>query len=96
MQKHLEPLDENAKTEDVLYELLIKSGVPLTATIKEEKGYILVNDNEIALMLEKADDKIIKQIIARSRRKYLRSTGFLKNNGQTQNQHRAANERCGH
>ena len=57
MQQHLEPLDENAKTEDVLYELLIKSGVQLTAKIKEKKGYILVNDNEIALMLEKADDK---------------------------------------
>ena len=37
MQQHLEPLDEHAKTEDVLYELLIKSGVPLTAKIKEKK-----------------------------------------------------------
>ena len=57
MQQHLEPLDEHAKTEDVLYELLIKSGVPLTAKIKEKSGYTLVNDNEIALMLERADDK---------------------------------------
>ena len=42
MQQHLEPLDEHAKTEDVLYELLIKSGVQLTAKIKEQNGYILV------------------------------------------------------
>ena len=64
MQRHLEPLDENAKIEDVLYELLLKSGVSLTAKIKKEKDYILVNGDEVALMLEKADEKIIKQILA--------------------------------
>jgi adenine-specific DNA-methyltransferase len=80
MQKHLEPLDENAKTEDVLYELLIKSGVPLTAKIKEQNGYVLVNDNEIALMLEKADDKIIKQIIAAKPQKVFTLDRLFKNN----------------
>jgi adenine-specific DNA-methyltransferase len=80
MQKHLEPLDENAKTEDVLYELLIKSGVPLTAKIEEKNGYILVNDNEIALMLEKADDKIIKQIIAAKPQKVFTLDRLFKNN----------------
>ena len=80
MQKHLEPLDENAKTEDVLYELLIKSGVQLTAKIKENEGYILVNDNEIALMLEKADDKIIKQITAAKPQKVFTLDRLFKNN----------------
>jgi len=80
MQQHLEPLDEHAKIEDVLYELLIKAGVPLTAKIKEEKGYILVNDNEIALMLERADDKIIKQIIAAKRQKVFTLDRLFKNN----------------
>jgi adenine-specific DNA-methyltransferase len=80
MQKHLEPLDENAKTEDVLYELLIKSGVQLTAKIKEKSGYVLVNDNEIALMLEKADDKIIKQIIAAKPQKVFTLDRLFKNN----------------
>jgi len=80
MQKHLEPLDEHAKTEDVLYELLIKSGVQLTAKIKEKNGYILVNDNEIALMLEKTDDKIIKQIIALRPQKVFTLDRLFKNN----------------
>ena len=80
MQRHLEPLDENAKTEDVLYELLIKSGVTLTAKIKESSGYILVNDNEIALMLEKVDDKIIKQIIAVKPQKVFTLDRLFKNN----------------
>jgi adenine-specific DNA-methyltransferase len=80
MQRHLEPLDEHAKTEDVLYELLIKSGVPLTAKIKEQNGYILVNESEIALMLEKADDKIIKQIITAKPQKVFTLDRLFKNN----------------
>jgi len=80
MQRHLEPLDENAKTEDVLYELLIKSGVQLTAKIKDQNGYILVNDNEIALMLEKTDDKIIKKIIAAKPQKVFTLDRLFKNN----------------
>jgi adenine-specific DNA-methyltransferase len=80
MQRHLEPLDERAKTEDVLYELLIKSGVQLTAKIEEKSGYILVNESEIALMLEKADDKIIKQIIAAKPQKVFTLDRLFKNN----------------
>lgn len=80
MQRHLEPLDERAKTEDVLYELLIKSGVQLTAKIKEQNGYILVNESEIALMLEKVDDKIIKQIIAAKPQKVFTLDRLFKNN----------------
>ena len=62
LQQHLEPLDEHAKTEDVLYELLLKSGIPLTAKIEDKGGYYLVNDSEIALMLEKVNESIIKKI----------------------------------
>ena len=80
MQRHIEPLDERAKTEDVLYELLIKSGVPLTAKIKEQNGYILVNDSEIALMLEKVDDKTISSIIAAKPQKVFTLDRLFKNN----------------
>ena len=80
MQQHIEPLDEHAKTEDVLYELLIKAGVPLTAKIKKESGFVLANGHEIALMLEKADEKIIKQIIAAKPQKVFTLDRLFKNN----------------
>jgi adenine-specific DNA-methyltransferase len=80
LKLHLEPLDENAKTEDVLYELLLKSGVPLTVKIEAKNGYILVNNNEIALMLEKADDKIVKKVIAENPRKVITLDRLFKNN----------------
>jgi adenine-specific DNA-methyltransferase len=82
MQKHLEPLDENAKTEDVLYELLLKSGIPLTAKIEEKNGYILVNKTEVALMLEKADNKIIKALLAETPKKVVTLDRLFKNNDQ--------------
>ena len=82
LQKHLEPLDERAKTEDVLYELLLKSGVPLTAKIEEKSGYMLVNGNEIALILEKADDTIIKKVISEKPRKVITLDRLFKNNDQ--------------
>jgi len=63
LQQHLEPLDENAKIENVLYELLLKSGVALTATIETKDGFYLVNDTEIALILERVDKEIIKTVI---------------------------------
>jgi adenine-specific DNA-methyltransferase len=82
MQRHLEPLDEHAKQDDILYELLIKSGVPLTAKIEEKQGYILVNDNEVALMLQKADEKIIRQIIAVKPKKVFTLDRLFKQNDQ--------------
>jgi len=80
MQQHLEPLDENAKIEDVLYELLLKSGVSLTAKIKNKKDFILVNGDEVALMLEKADEKIIKQILAVKPKKVFTLDRLFKDN----------------
>lgn len=80
LQQHFEPLDERAKIQDVLYELLLKSGVPLTAKIEEKNGYVLVNDSEIALMLEKADDKIVKKVITEKPRKVITLDRLFKNN----------------
>ena len=74
LQQHLEPLDEHAKTEDVLYELLLKSGIPLTAKIEDKEGYCLVNDGEIALMLEKVNERIIKKVTAENPNKVITST----------------------
>ena len=53
LQIHIDPLDENAKTENILYELLLKSGVPLIAKIEKKNGYYWTNNGEIALILEK-------------------------------------------
>ncbi len=80
LQQHLEPLDKNAKTEDVLYELLLKSGVPLTAKIEQKDGFYLINDNEIVLILEKVDKKIIKTVIVIKPQKVITIDRLFNNN----------------
>ncbi|HAW08226.1 MAG TPA: site-specific DNA-methyltransferase [Bacteroidetes bacterium] len=82
LQDHLEPLDENAKTEDVLYELLLKSGIPLTAKITKNNGIFVINDNEIALLLEKMNEKLIKEVIEINPRKVITLDRLFNNNDQ--------------
>ena len=82
LQQHLEPLDQHAKIEDVLYELLLKSGIPLTAKIEYNGGYCLANDGEIAMMLEKVDEEIIKAVTARKPKKVITLDRLFKNNDQ--------------
>ncbi len=82
LQQHLESLDENAKTEYVLYELLLKSGIPLTAKIKKKNHFYLVNDTEIALILEKVDKKIIKKVIDAKPQKVITIDRLFNNNDQ--------------
>jgi len=82
LQQHLEPLDEHAKIDDVLYELLLKSGVSLTARIVKKDGFHLVNDNEIALILDRVDKNIIKTIININPRKVITLDRLFNNNDQ--------------
>ncbi len=82
LQRHLEPLDENAKTEDVLYELLLKSGVQLTAKIEKKSGFYLVNNTEIALILDNVDEKIIKAVIDTKSQKVITLDRLFRNNDQ--------------
>ena len=82
LQQHIEPLDENAKTEDVLYELLLKSGVPLTAKIEQKDGFYLVNNTEIALILEKVDKNTIKTVIKVKPQKVITIDRLFNNNDQ--------------
>jgi adenine-specific DNA-methyltransferase len=79
---HTDPVDENAKIKNILYELLLKSGVPLTARIEEKGGYYQVNDGEIALMLENVNESIIKKVIAENPNKVITLDRLFNNNDQ--------------
>ncbi len=82
LQRHLEPLDEHAKTENVLYELLLKSGNHLTSKIIKKNGYFLVNDEELALILEKVNEKIIKTVLGQKPKKVITLDRLFKGNDQ--------------
>ena len=69
-------------TQDFLYELLLKSGVPLTAKIEKKDGLYLVNYNELALILDKVDKKIIKKAIDVKPQKAITIDRLFNNNDQ--------------
>jgi adenine-specific DNA-methyltransferase len=79
---HIDPVDEDATIENILYELLLKSGVPLTAKIEEKAGYYLVNGGEIALILEKIDESIVETAISEQPQKVITLDRLFENNDQ--------------
>lgn len=82
MELHTDPVNKNAEKENILYELLLKSGVPLTAKIEDKNSIFLINDNEIALILEKIDEKVIKFVINAKPQKVITLDRLFKNNDQ--------------
>jgi len=57
-----EPVEDDSNTENILYELLLKSGVDLTAKIDKKDGYFLVN-GELIIALECMDEALIKAML---------------------------------
>lgn len=56
------PVKEGTEEDNILYELLLKSGYELTAKVEKQGDFYIVND-EFALALTKIDDKTIKNIL---------------------------------
>jgi adenine-specific DNA-methyltransferase len=82
LEKFTDPVDEKSKIENILYELLLKSGIPLTAKIEEKENYYLANDGEIALMLDRVDENIIKEVIFGKTQKIITLDRLFKDNDQ--------------
>ncbi|MCY4244735.1 MAG: site-specific DNA-methyltransferase [Gammaproteobacteria bacterium] len=66
MQLHTDPVVDGARTEDILYELLLKSGVSLTAPLRDHGGWYLAEDAgaKIAVALQRIDAATLKDILA--------------------------------
>ena len=84
MKLHITPLVEDAHIEDVLYELLLKSGLSLTAEIENKGDWFLVRDLDttIALALESIDEATIKTILADNPHKFITLDHLFQNNDQ--------------
>ncbi|MDD9852023.1 MAG: site-specific DNA-methyltransferase [Gammaproteobacteria bacterium] len=66
MQLHTDPVVDGAQTECILYELLLKSGVSLTAPLRDHGGWYLAEDAgaKIAVALTRIDAATLKDILA--------------------------------
>ena len=89
MKLFVDPVSESATTENMVYELLLKSGKDLNSTLRyvstgstSAHGYIVVNDAELILMLEKATQEIVDNILKENPQKVVALDKLFKGNDQ--------------
>ena len=59
MKLFIDPVAENATIDNMVYELLLKSGKDLNSKIEHKDEYYSINDNELVFMLENATQEIV-------------------------------------
>jgi len=82
MELFVDPVSESATTENMVYELLLKSGKDLNSKIERKDGFHCINGNELVLMLEKATQKNIDDVIALKPTKVIALDKLFKGNDQ--------------
>ncbi len=82
MKLFVDPVSENATTENMVYELLLKSGKDLNSDLEHKENYYCINDNEMILMLEKATQEIVDAVIAEKPQKVIALDRLFKGNDQ--------------
>lgn len=82
MKLFIDPIAKNATTENMVYELLLKSGKDLNSTIEHKQNYHCINTNELIFMLEKANQEIVDSIIKLQPQKVVALDKLFKGNDQ--------------
>ncbi len=59
----VDPVSDNAVIENIVYELLLKSGKDLNSKITHKESLYIINDNEMVVMLEQATEETVKTAI---------------------------------
>ena len=82
MKLFIDPVSETAKVENMVYELLLKSGKDLNSSIEKNDGYFLINGNEMALILEKVSQELITEVMSKYPKKVIALDKLFKGNDQ--------------
>lgn len=59
-----DPVKEGSEEENMLYELLLKSGFDLNSTVEHKGNYYVINGNEMVVALTKMNETIVNEIIS--------------------------------
>jgi len=82
MKLFVDPVSESATIENMVYELLLKSGKDLNSTVRQTHGFHTINNGELVLLLEKATQAIIDSVIAEKPKKVIALDKLFKGNDQ--------------
>ena len=76
------PVKEESKTENMLFELMLKAGYLLTDKVETKLNYYSVNNGELIIALEELNQKIIDSIIAAQPQKVITLDNLFTGNDQ--------------
>ncbi len=82
MKLFVDPVSEKATTQNMVYELLLKSGKDLNSSIEEKAGYTSINQGELILLLEEAKQEIITSVLKEKPQKVIALDKLFKGNDQ--------------
>jgi adenine-specific DNA-methyltransferase len=82
MKLFVDPVSESATIENMVYELLLKSGKDLNSQIEKKSSIYKVNNTELILLLENATQEIIDTVIAEKPTKVIALDKLFKGNDQ--------------
>jgi len=82
MKLFVDPVSETATIENMVYELLLKSGKDLNSSIENKSSFYKINGTELILLLEKATQEIIDAVIAEKPVKVIALDKLFKGNDQ--------------
>ncbi len=78
----LNPVAENATTDNMVYELLLKNGKNLNSTIRHEQGCYSINSGELILLLESANQATIDYALLSHPQKVIALDSLFEGNDQ--------------
>ena len=82
MKLFVDPVSESATIENMVYELLLKSGKELNSQIEKKSSFYKINNTELILLLENATQEIIDTVIAEKPTKVIALDKLFKGNDQ--------------
>lgn len=82
MKLFVDPVSESATIENMVYELLLKSGKDLNSRIEKKGSFYKINGTELILLLEKATQEIIDEVIIEKPIKVIALDKLFKGNDQ--------------
>jgi adenine-specific DNA-methyltransferase len=82
MQLFIDPVAKNATTENMVYELMLKSGKDLNSNIEVQEDFYVLNNYELVFLLKQANQKIIDLVISKKPKKVIALDKLFKGNDQ--------------
>jgi len=82
LELFVDPVAEHATLQNMVFELILKSGKDLNVSIESCNGYHIIDGNELALILEKVDEQIITEVLSKQPKKVIALDRIFKGNDQ--------------